>query len=333
MGLYIGDNHLSRSSGADPQYTPSSWMDRRLTSPLAALVRSKFVNTVLTWMTCVGLFVLLPTGEARADGISQDIAKQIEQIHDKLNSSPATDRYRIYALRIGLTHRARRGLFIADPALPKYVSVAFSFWVLKGTERIILIDTGFSNLGMVDRWQIEDYKDPITALKEIGIDPDQVTDVIVTHSHWDHIGSLHKFHRACLWMSKHDVRAILRDKQGRLPSAVRLAKREGRLKVTEHITRVAPSVVTVPVGLHTPGHQFVVVKRGDRAHVFSSDIAPLWANFERKKTTGQTSNRLKTQEIQEMILQLAGRNIKNIIPGHEPGIYVNGPIKEIHTLE
>jgi len=261
----------------------------------------------------------------QAGDTSETIAKQAKKIRVVLEAEPPSD-YRIYAIRIGTTLKARRNLFIVDPSLPKRIEVAFSFWVVKGEARVILIDTGFVNKGMVARWNIKRYHHPTEVLKEIGLLPDQVTDVVITHSHWDHSGGLALFTNARIWITQPALNSIRR----RFRKTLQKAKREHRLRITRSVQTIAPSVVVVPVGLHTPGFQYVVVRRQDGNWVFASDIAPLWANFERKKTTRQTDNRVRTLIVQDTILKLVNGNLKRIVPGHEPRIHGEKNIVEIN---
>jgi glyoxylase-like metal-dependent hydrolase (beta-lactamase superfamily II) len=151
--------------------------------------------------------------QSLANDGSKNNDEQVKQIRAALNNGPQSN-YRIFALRVGAASKARRNVFIVDPSLPRRIEVAFSFWVLKGNDRVILIDTGFTNRYMIKLWKIEEYKDPVEALSEIDLLPEQVTDVIVTHSHWDHIGGLSRFRKAQIWITKKELRSIRAGKNG-----------------------------------------------------------------------------------------------------------------------
>jgi len=252
-----------------------------------------------------------------------------EDIRNALEKAAPSPSYRMYALRVGIAPKTRRNLLIRDRTLPRHIPAAFSFWVIRGTDRTVLIDTGFVNRSMISKWGIEHYRTPLSLLAEIGIEAKEVTDVVVTHSHWDHVGAIHQFTGARIWISRREFRAIGGPRGARLPKPFRLAKKQGRLKVIDQVTAMAPGIALVPVGLHTAGFQFVAVKTRDGVTVFSSDIAPLWANFERRIATGQTQNPAQTLALQELIRDLVDKKLHRIVPGHEPGIYRNSHVAEI----
>jgi glyoxylase-like metal-dependent hydrolase (beta-lactamase superfamily II) len=86
-------------------------------------------------------------------------------------------------------------------------SVLFSFyvWYLKGNNgRQILVDTGFlPDTGKpTPRFKRFDRLD--ADLQKIQVNPDDITDVIITHTHSDHVGGLELFPKAQLWMQKND---------------------------------------------------------------------------------------------------------------------------------
>jgi len=87
------------------------------------------------------LLVPLSVGSVKAVS-SAEASSEAQAIDAVLQSTPSATPYRIYALRVGTTTAARRNLFIKDPDLPKTIEIAFSFWVIKGAGRIILVDTG-----------------------------------------------------------------------------------------------------------------------------------------------------------------------------------------------
>jgi glyoxylase-like metal-dependent hydrolase (beta-lactamase superfamily II) len=266
--------------------------------------------------------------EARSGDESRD-NKEAKKIYDVLNAEQRAE-YRIFALRIGVTDDASRNLFIADPSLPKRIEVAFSFWVIKGSDRLIVVDTGFRSKEKIERWRIEKYKDPLDALAEAGIRPEQVTDVVLTHGHWDHIGGIGLFPNARIWINQKELKSLRNPKTGKLPKNLRGAERESRLKVTSSVESIAPQVVVVPVGLHTPGFQYVVVNNNDGIWILASDIAPLYANFERQKPSGQTSDPERAVAVQDTMVELVKGDLKRIVPGHEPSIYDKKDINEIN---
>jgi glyoxylase-like metal-dependent hydrolase (beta-lactamase superfamily II) len=83
----------------------------------------------------------------------------------------------------------------ADPE--RRLDLAMAVWVLKGPDgRIVLVDAGFYRPQYVQREQVADYTRPDTAIRRLGIKPDQVTDVIITHMHWDHADGADLFPKA-----------------------------------------------------------------------------------------------------------------------------------------
>lgn len=264
------------------------------------------------------LLIMLPGPQTAA--AAEPAPPSADDIRAFLADSRPAD-VRMLAVRVGTSKHARRGLFIADGARPERIEVAFSFWIIAGQGRVVLVDTGFVNRAMIEKWRIEQYRDPVTALREAGFEPREVTDVVITHTHWDHIGGLSKFQGAQIWISKRAVPKLRGQGGGWLARLLRRAKRENRLHVTAGLHQVAPAIALVPVGLHAPGFQYVVVKRKDGLWVIASDVAPLRANFEKQTSTGQTSNETQTLQIQATMLDLAEGDLSRIVPGHDPAVY------------
>src|SRR5262245_5650171 len=96
-------------------------------------------------------------------------------------------RYEVYAVRFAhvpystanLVSGAERGLM---------TDIAFTVWPIKDTrsDRVLLMDSGFYRDKFIQRWKPQDYARPSEAVAALGIKPEDVTDIIVSHSHWDH---------------------------------------------------------------------------------------------------------------------------------------------------
>lgn len=73
--------------------------------------------------------------------------------------------------------------------------IVFSIYLLKTENRTILVDAGCDTMpGFV----MNNYITPDVALERNGVLPTEITDVIITHSHHDHIDGVHHFKNAVI---------------------------------------------------------------------------------------------------------------------------------------
>jgi glyoxylase-like metal-dependent hydrolase (beta-lactamase superfamily II) len=76
------------------------------------------------------------------------------------------------------------------------------FWFLKGENgRNILVDAGYIDSSKTVK---TDYVRPDVILKRLSISPSDITDIIITHPHYDHIGGINLFPYGRVWMQKKD---------------------------------------------------------------------------------------------------------------------------------
>jgi len=59
-------------------------------------------------------------------------------------------------------------------------------WLVRGGSKNSLVDSGFYHERFFKQWKVADYVRPDEAVRRAGVKPEEVTDVIVTHMHWDH---------------------------------------------------------------------------------------------------------------------------------------------------
>jgi glyoxylase-like metal-dependent hydrolase (beta-lactamase superfamily II) len=86
------------------------------------------------------------------------------------------------------------------------------FWFLKGENgRNILVDAGYIDSSKTVK---KDYERPDEVLKRLNISPSDITDIIITHPHFDHIGGIILFPQGKVWMQKKTM-IILWEKPGR----------------------------------------------------------------------------------------------------------------------
>ncbi|BCL30784.1 N-acyl homoserine lactonase family protein [Streptomyces aurantiacus] len=199
----------------------------------------------------------------------------------------------------------------------------YNFWVLRDGSRTMLLDTGY-DIGARD-WLGEQPVIPTAdALALLGIDPLDVSTVITSHFHYDHIGHLGLFRNAEVvagvaeydyWFGKWH-RAELDGEfatAGHL-EAVRLAEREGRLKLVSEETEVSPGVTVHPVGGHSPGELLTVV---EERLIMAADAAHFYEQIENEWPFFAFTDLGEMRRALTFINRLAAETGATVIPGHD----------------
>src|ERR1035437_6945351 len=93
--------------------------------------------------------------------------------------------YEVYAIRYASIPFRVSGL-IAGADTSRRLDIAMTVWLLKGPDgRLVLLDAGFKRPDLIQRWKPVDYVTPAAALERVGVRPEAVTDLIISHVHWD----------------------------------------------------------------------------------------------------------------------------------------------------
>src|ERR1700724_1870836 len=111
-------------------------------------------------------------------------------------SLAAPEPFEIFAIRyahLGNRHPGEN-FILADPH--EFASTLDYFvWVLRRGDETYLVDTGFAQEAATRRGR-NLLRNPADALSLIGLDAARITDVILTHLHYDHAGILDRFPNA-----------------------------------------------------------------------------------------------------------------------------------------
>ena len=109
--------------------------------------------------------------------------------------------YQIFAIKYGEMGKAPAIGSVLGAAETDSIDVAYMIWLLKkpdGTN--ILVDAGFIDSAK----HCHHYLRPDSALLSLNISPQEVSDIILTHPHNDHIGGITLFPNARIWMNQDD---------------------------------------------------------------------------------------------------------------------------------
>ena len=210
-------------------------------------------------------------------------------------------RYDVYAVRFAHVPYAESSL-IAGATKGPQIDAAFMVWPIVDTSgsRVILVDAGFYRDKFMASWKPQDYVRPSVALQTgLNIPPDRVTDIIVTHSHWDHFDGADLFPKATIWLQKAEfdyyfdpATGTVRNRGGLdaedAPMLARLYK-EGRVKLVDGDNQqILPGIRVYTGGKHTFESQFVGVTTPQGTLILASDNAYLYKNIESGVSIAQT---------------------------------------------
>ena len=240
----------------------------------------------------------------------------------------------VYAAIVGRADRSRCLMFHLSPAHDP-VGLIFPFWILRGPQRVTLIDTGFGAVTAAKR-AIDDYRDPTALLAEVGVAPAEVEQIVLSHLHWDHFGVPERFPNARFVVQHDDVAyfsgAGAMHPAGRLadpPSIAALGelRRDGRVELLDGDKVLGDGVSVVRVGGHTPGSQVIVLERDGGQIVFACDASHMYGNLQTRTPSAIIYRYDDYQRGFAAIERLAtgGR----WFPGHDPEILTHlTPVSE-----
>lgn len=226
------------------------------------------------------------------------------------------------------------------------MNLPFAYILIKSRDAVVLVDVGHdaADFGgkIANSIGVAGWTGPDIVLKECGVRPQDVTHVILTHAHFDHIGGLKFFPNAKIFIQKKELESWMwilakgsrfRSLQAGLNPADILyltqANIEGRLELVDgERENLLPGIHLYPAfDTHTAGSQYVVVQTG-QGHdkiVLSGDVVYTYKNLNGGDANDPCfvppglANGSQTRLIEsaEEMLGMVGNDERRIIPMHE----------------
>jgi glyoxylase-like metal-dependent hydrolase (beta-lactamase superfamily II) len=244
--------------------------------------------------------------------------------------------YTIEAIRYGtIPQYPVSGLVVGAPPAER-LDIALMFWLVRGGDRNILLDAGFHRQQWIDQYKVTDYIRPDEAVRLAGVAPDKITDIIVSHAHWDHMGGIDLFPNATIWIQKDEFAYYTGPAwqsgghHGGIDpeDLVNLLRRntQGKLRLIDGDDReILPGIRVFTGARHTYASQYIRVE-GTPSYVLASDNCYLYRNLETKTPipTFEASDRDANVKALERMISLAGAP-ERVIPGHDPLVFTRFP--------
>jgi glyoxylase-like metal-dependent hydrolase (beta-lactamase superfamily II) len=254
----------------------------------------------------------------------------------KAAAKAAAPDYSIEAIRYAMAEDEVAGLVMGAPKGEK-INIAMVIWLIRGGRRNILFDSGYHRDTFLKYFPSTGYLRPDEGVKLAGLQPDQITDIVISHSHWDHLGGIDLFPKANVWIQKDEYRYYTGDawqpggNHGGIDAedvqALVRVNTDGRLHLVDgDNVEIFPGIRAYTGGHHTYAAQYIRVE-GNPPFVLASDNCYLWRNLAEHKASATFSENFWPANIknQERMIELAGGNPDRVIPGHDAAQFEKYP--------
>lgn len=238
--------------------------------------------------------------------------------------------YEVAAVQFATLPDFRVRSLVSGADSSRRLDVAMMIWPLRAPNGdIVLVDAGFTRQKFITQWKPRDYVTPDSALREAGFDPGRVTDIVISHIHWDHADGVESFPNARVWLQRQEFEYYVgpngEAKQPAIDAEVATMYRRlfaaGRLRLADgDSAEVAPGIRVYTGGKHTYASQFVSVATAVGTAVIASDNAYLYENLEQQRPIAQTLDSLSNLAAQRRMFALASSPAL-VIPGHDPAVF------------
>jgi glyoxylase-like metal-dependent hydrolase (beta-lactamase superfamily II) len=208
------------------------------------------------------------------------------------------------------------------------VDIAMVVWLIRGGGRTILFDSGFHRDTFLKEFPVKEYLRPDEAVKAAGVSPGEVTDIVISHAHWDHMGGIDLFPKATVWIQKEEYRYYTMDAWqpggnhgGIDPEDVQALVKlntEGRVHLIDgDNVEIFPGIRAYTGSRHTYSSEYLRVD-GHPPFVLASDNVYFYLNLSKHLASATFSDADHPANIaqQERMVQLAG-SADRVVPGHD----------------
>ncbi|MBV9492960.1 MAG: N-acyl homoserine lactonase family protein [Acidobacteria bacterium] len=238
--------------------------------------------------------------------------------------------YEVLAVRYGIIPDFPVAELVKGAEPDRKLDIAMMVWLVRGNGRTVLVDSGFYRPQFFKSWKLNAFRRPDEAVAAAGVKAADVTDIIITHAHWDHVDGAALFPKAQIWIQKDEYAYYTGaawqaggSHGGIEPEDMQYllkANTEGRLHLVDGDAEILPGIRVWTGGRHTYASQFVTVG----GIVLASDNLYLYENLDKHLPIGETFDAVSNLAAQDKMKTLA-KEPRFIVPGHDPAVLTKFP--------
>ena len=243
--------------------------------------------------------------------------------------------FELYAVKYATAPSRRRweNFYGQDGSDDSRMPVDYFVWAAVSSQHTVVIDAGFS-AEVAARRNRTHLRCPTEALRAVGVDAGTVGHLVLSHFHYDHVGTVDRFGQAELvvqdaemafWTGRYAGRRQFRKmvEQEDIHRLVQ-ANLDGRVRFADGDRQVVPGLSVHLVGGHTPGMQVVRVETARGAFVVGSDASHFYDNVCCDSPFSVVTDLRDMYRAFDVMHDLADAP-EMIVPGHDPQLMTRYP--------
>ena len=164
---------------------------------------------------------------------------------------------RLYAIQYG------KGFKYGGPGF------AFLYYLAKVRTKWVLIDTGFSSPELARNMGITML--PIRNEIQAIVTPEQISDILITHSHWDHIDDIDKYTNARIYLSQKTFDKAASENCESTRRCLHDALANNRICIISSGWKLLDTITYEAVGGHTEDSGVFFFEHGDKKYCITGD--------------------------------------------------------------
>lgn len=234
--------------------------------------------------------------------------------------------YEIIALKYASRPALRAANFGGGDPHDGPMPLDYYVWVVRNKDDLFLIDTGFAEDMAIKRHRTL-HRTPMEALSLIGITPERIKNIVITHLHNDHIGTFDAYPNARFHLQDSEVEfatgrhmaCVLHSRPYEVDHVAGVVRLVYKDRVVFHNGDgvIAPGLSVHRVGGHTAGMQVVRVHTARGWVVLASDASHFYEHFVTKRFFPLVFHVGEVMQGYQLLHTLA-ESQDHIIPGHDP---------------
>lgn len=173
-------------------------------------------------------------------------------------------------------------MIFQNGAEDKVRPIVFMVYLIKAENKMILVDAGCVTMPGFD---MKNFIGPVKALENMGVSAEDITDVIITHAHHDHIECVSEFKNAKIHIQEDEYE-----------SGKHYFKDGMNISLFDEESYVLPNVKAVKIGGHSKGSCIVEITDNDEIYVIAGDECYSYACLNEGIPTGSSYCLKKSKE-------------------------------------